>query len=88
MVLNLKCFLATTEIKLSFESDKYTVNETDGVQNELVSVCKEGGGLTERTLNVLVQLNVLSEIGAATRGSKVINHNTVLKTLISSHLLT
>ena len=53
MTLSYSC----AEIRISFERSKYEVRETDGRQDNLISLITENNIVTERNLDVILQLS-------------------------------
>lgn len=58
------------DIRLTFEEPSYTISEDAGRQEDLISICKQDDALTERTLEVFVQLNPPTGSDAAINGKQ------------------
>ena len=68
----------TIDIRLSFEKKSYEVPEGNTVHTELVNILKDGGTVTERTLQVLVQLNPPAGFEDAVQGITSMHYHRVL----------
>ena len=56
------------DISLSFEYDTYEVDESVGIQTELIQILKQDNRSTEQVLNIVILVFELSADNAATKG--------------------